>query len=85
MSETASGGGDNAPFVDGLRAALREQRIRARRSQADVARSISCSRKRVSDFELGLCDPGLRFVDRLARELGVSLSFVPPDDPFEGA
>lgn len=85
MSETTSDGDDDIPFVDALRAVLREQRIRARRSQGDVARSLSCSRKRVSDFELGLCDPGLGFVDRLARELGVSLSFVAPGDPFEGA
>lgn len=69
-------------FLAAVRSALREQRIRARRSQADVARAVKCSRKRISDFELGLVDPGFNFVVGLAMELGFDLSVRCPSNPF---
>lgn len=85
MGRTTFGSAEAEALVARARAVLREQRIRARRSQHDVALAVSSSRKRVSDFELGLADPGFGFVVALAMELGVTLSISGPCDPFERA
>jgi transcriptional regulator with XRE-family HTH domain len=82
MDGTTRTSDDPAAFMGTVRSVLREQRLRARRSQADVARAVASSRKRVSDFELGLVDPGFGFVAALAIELGVPLSIGIPVDPF---
>jgi transcriptional regulator with XRE-family HTH domain len=83
MDWTTLAGEDPSAFMEAVRSVLREQRLRARRSQADVARAVSSSRKRISDFELGLGDPGFGFVAALAVELGTPLSLGAPADPFE--
>lgn len=84
MNGTTRTSDDPAAFIETVRSVLREQRLRARRSQTDVAIAVASSRKRVSDFELGLVDPGFGFVAALAAELGVPLSISTPADPFGG-
>jgi transcriptional regulator with XRE-family HTH domain len=47
-------------------------------SQAEVASILGCSRKRVSEFELGLVDASFEFVASYCALLGASVGFVPP-------
>jgi transcriptional regulator with XRE-family HTH domain len=47
-------------------------------SQADVASLMGCSRKRVSEFELGLVDASFEFVASYCALFGASVGFVPP-------
>lgn len=57
---------------------LRDERIRRRMSQADAASLLGCSRKRVSEFELGLADTSFEFVASYCELLGASIEFIPP-------
>lgn len=47
-------------------------------SQADVASLMGCSRKRVSEFELGLVDASFEFVASYCALLGASVEFIAP-------
>ena len=70
-----------------IRTALREERIRRRMSQAEVASLMGCSRKRISEFELGLASPSFVFVAGYARILDATVSFLPKEgdySDFEG-
>jgi transcriptional regulator with XRE-family HTH domain len=49
-------------------------------SQHEVAARLGCSRKRVSEFELGLADASFEFVASYCVLLGASIGFV----PFQG-
>jgi len=48
-------------------------------SQADVAALMGCSRKRVSEFELGLASPSFEFVEGYATLLGARLAYKAAD------
>lgn len=61
-----------------IRQNLRDERIRRRMSQADVASLLGCSRKRVSEFELGLVEASFEFVASYCALLGASIGFIPP-------
>lgn len=70
-------------MADGLlieiRRSLRDERIRRRMSQAEVASLMGCSRKRVSEFELGLASPSFDFVEGYVALLGAGLDYRVPD------
>lgn len=48
-------------------------------SQAEAASRVGCSRKRISEFELGLAEPSFVFVASYCAVLGAVLEFVPPE------
>lgn len=58
-----------------IRRSLREERLRRRMSQEDAASLMGCSRKRVSEFELGLASPSFDFVMEYSELLGAGLVF----------
>lgn len=61
-----------------IRQNLRDERIRRRMSQLEVASLMGCSRKRVSEFELGLVDASFDFVAGYCALLGASVEFIAP-------
>lgn len=62
-----------------VRASLRASRLRLRMSQADVAKRLGCSRKRVSEFELGLASPSFDFVLDYVNLVGGQFNYQEPD------
>lgn len=67
------------PLLVEIRQSLREERIRRRLSQTDVSSLLGCSRKRVSEFELGLASPSFDFVLEYSSLFGAGLVFTIPD------
>lgn len=65
-----------------IRQNLRDERIRRRMSQSEVASLMDCSRKRVSEFELGLVDASFEFVVAYCALLGASVEFIAPTGDF---
>lgn len=65
-----------------VRTALRLERLRRRMSQSEVAVVLGCSRKRLSEFELGQTDPGFSFVFSYATLLGFNIRIDPPENDF---
>lgn len=54
-------------------------------SQGKVARLLGCSRKRISEFELGQAEPGFAFVIAYAALMDIGFDVRCPDGPLEGA
>jgi transcriptional regulator with XRE-family HTH domain len=62
-----------------FRERLRNERIRRRCSQSDLATRVGRSRKWLSDFERGLIEPSFVVVIALAKELNISIEFISSD------
>lgn len=74
--------GGEAALLDGLAkrrvlAQLTRERVRAGKTQADVAKAIGRPASDISRFERGETDPGLSKVVSVADSLGGHLAFVP--------
>jgi transcriptional regulator with XRE-family HTH domain len=46
-------------------------------SQEEVGSLLGCSRKRISEFELGIADVSFKFVESYCSILGAAIEFVP--------
>lgn len=67
--------GNAKEIADGLRHALKVERIRRRIPQADLAAKVGRSRKWLSDFERGIIDPSFVTVIALALQLDVKIDY----------
>lgn len=65
-----------------LRELLRNERIRRRCSQSDLAARVGRSRKWLSDFERGLIEPSFVVVIALANELDFAIELNSSDAQY---
>src|SRR6187401_13542 len=64
------------PLRTSFAAFCRENRIRLRLTQRQLADAVGVSRGHVANIELGRANPPLDLVDRIARALDVEITFV---------
>lgn len=65
-----------------LRRLLKEERVRQRRTQSELASLVGRTRKWMSEYERGKADASAWTVFALAEFLGVEVSLTAPADRF---
>lgn len=68
-----------------FRAGIRAERIRQRRTQAELAALVGRSRKWLSDYERGVIDPSLAGILKLTKALGMRIKCEMSDSGLSGS